>query len=74
MKISIVNILLPCFFLIHEMEEILMVPSWVKANSSVMYRSFPKFRYVIQNMERMTTWKLRQSLLMNLWWFQSVRL
>ncbi len=57
MKTSIVNILLPCFFFIHEMEEILMVPSWVKANSSVMYRRFPKFRYVIQKMERMTTWR-----------------
>lgn len=57
MNASIVNILLPCFFLIHELEEILMVPSWVEANSTAMYRRFPKFKYVIQKMERMTTWR-----------------
>ena len=39
---STVILLLPFFFLLHELEEIFMVPLWVKKNSTIMRRRFPK--------------------------------
>lgn len=49
--------LLPFFFLLHELEEILMVCPWIKKNSTAMHRRFPKFKPVIRKMEQMTTLK-----------------
>lgn len=47
--------LLPFFFLLHELEEILMVCPWIKKNSTAMHRRFPKIEPVIRKMEQMTT-------------------
>lgn len=49
--------LLPVFFLLHELEEILMVCPWVKKNSTAMCRRFPKAERIIRKMEQMTTRK-----------------
>lgn len=49
--------LLPVFFLLHELEEILMVCPWVKKNSTAMRRRFPKAERIIRKMEQMTTRK-----------------
>lgn len=49
--------LLPLFFLLHELEEILMVCPWVKKNSTAMRRRFPKAERIIRKMEQMTTQK-----------------
>lgn len=55
MNTSILLSLLPLFFLLHELEEILMVCSWVNKNGPTMYRRFPRWRHVIRKMEQMTT-------------------
>lgn len=52
---STVILLLPFFFLLHELEEIFMVPLWVKKNSTIMRRRFPKLERIINKMEQMTT-------------------
>ncbi len=57
MNHSIILPLLPFFFLLHELEEILMVCPWIKKNSTAMHRRFPKFKPVIRKMEQMTTLK-----------------
>lgn len=49
--------LLPLFFLLHELEEILMVCPWIQKNSTVMRRRFPKAERIIRKMEQMTTQK-----------------
>lgn len=49
--------LLPLFFLVHELEEILMACPWIKKNSTAMRRRFPKFGPVIRKMKQMTTQK-----------------
>lgn len=52
---STVILLLPFFFLLHELEEIFMVPLWVKKNGTIMRRRFPKLERIINKMEQMTT-------------------
>lgn len=47
--------LLPFFFLLHELEEILMVHRWIEKNGATMHRRFPRLRYLIRKMEEMTT-------------------
>lgn len=47
--------LLPFFFLLHELEEILMVHRWIEKNGAAMHRRFPRLRYLIRKMEEMTT-------------------
>ena len=54
MNTSTLLSLLPLFFLLHELEEILMVCPWVKKNCTTMYRRFPRWRHVIRKMEQMT--------------------
>lgn len=57
MNTSIIISLLPLFFLLHELEEILMVRSWIEKNGTLMHKRFPKLKRVIQVMEQMTTRK-----------------
>lgn len=57
MNNSILFSLLPLFFLLHELEEILMVCPWIKKNSTAMRRRFPKAERIIRKMEQMTTQK-----------------
>lgn len=47
--------LLPFFFLLHELEEILMVLRWIEKNGAAMHRRFPRWKYLIRKMEEMTT-------------------
>lgn len=47
--------LLPFFFLLHELEEILMVHRWIEKNGAAMHKRFPRLRYLIRNMKGMTT-------------------
>lgn len=47
--------LLPFFFLLHELEEILMVHRWIEKNGAAMHRRFPRLKYIIRKMEEMTT-------------------
>lgn len=53
----LIHFLLPLFFLLHELEEILMVCPWLKKNSAAMRRRFPKAGRIIRKMEQMTTLK-----------------
>lgn len=55
MNTSTLLSLLPLFFLLHELEEILMVYPWIRKNSTTMYRRFPKIGRIIRKMEQMTT-------------------
>lgn len=57
MNTSILLSFLPLFFLLHELEEILMVCPWVKKNSAAICRRFPKAERIIRKMEQMTTRK-----------------
>lgn len=50
----IILFLLPFFFLLHELEEILMVYPWVKKNSTTMQKHFPKAKRIIRKMEQIT--------------------
>lgn len=47
--------LLLFFFLLHELEEILMVHRWIEKNGAAMHKRFPRLRYLIRNMKGMTT-------------------
>ena len=47
--------LLPFFFLLHELEEILMAHRWIEKNGAAMHKRFPRLRYLIRNMKGMTT-------------------
>lgn len=58
MSTSIIIFLLPCLFLFHELEEILMIPSWIKKNNTEMYTRFPKFKSLIWKMEQITRRKI----------------
>ena len=49
--------LFPFFFLLHELEEILMVRRWIEKNGTAMHRRFSKFERIIRKMEQMTTWR-----------------
>lgn len=55
MDIVFILFLLPFFFLLHELEEILMVHRWIEKNGAAMHRRFPRLRYLIRKMEEMTT-------------------
>lgn len=57
MNMSTLLSLLPHFFLLHELEEILMVCPWVKTNGTAMRKRFPKAERIIRKMEQMTTKK-----------------
>ena len=57
MNTSTLLSLLPLFFLLHELEEILMACPWIRKNSTTMYRRFPKMGRIIREMEQMTTKK-----------------
>lgn len=58
MNTSIILFLFPLFFLIHELEEILMMRSWIEKNSVAMYRRFPRFGRIIQMMKKVTGQKV----------------
>lgn len=55
MDIVFILFLLPFFFLLHELEEILMVHRWIEKNGAAMHRRFPRLRYLIRKIEEMTT-------------------
>lgn len=55
MDMVFILFLLPFFFLLHELEEILMVHRWIEKNGTAMHRRFPRLRYLIRKMEEMTT-------------------
>lgn len=55
MDIVFILFLLPFFFLLHELEEILMVHRWIEKNGAAMHKRFPRLRYLIRNMKGMTT-------------------
>lgn len=55
MDMVFILFLLPFFFLLHKLEEILMVHRWIEKNGAAMHRRFPRLRYLIRKMEEMTT-------------------
>lgn len=55
MDVSIVVSLLPLFFLLHELEEIIMVRSWLDKNQAALRERFSNLGYIIVWMEQMTT-------------------
>lgn len=46
---------LPIFFMIHELEEIIMVKSWITRNIPLLYERFPRLKPVISKMGLVTT-------------------
>ena len=46
---------LPIFFTIHELEEIIMVKSWITRNIPLLYERFPRLKPVISKMGLVTT-------------------
>lgn len=48
-------LLLPIFFTIHELEEIIMVKSWIARNTPLLYGRFPRLKPVISRMGQVTT-------------------
>ncbi len=58
MNTSIILFLFPLFFLIHELEEFLMMRSWIEKNSIAMYGRFPRFERIIQVMQKVTRRKV----------------
>ena len=55
MDVSIVVSLLPLFFLLHELEEIIMVRSWLDKNQAALRERFSNLGHIIVWMEQMTT-------------------
>ena len=60
MDMVFILFLLPFFFLLHKLEEILMVHRWIEKNGAAMHRRFPRLRYLIRKMEEMTTRKMEE--------------
>ena len=54
MDVSIVVSLLPLFFLLHELEEIIMVRSWLDKNQAALRERFSNLGHIIVWMEQMT--------------------
>lgn len=55
MDIWVIVSLLPLFFLAHELEEIIMMRSWIDRNVSELYKRFSKLKHIIVWMEQVTT-------------------
>ena len=55
MDVSIVVSLLSLFFLLHELEEIIMVRSWLDKNQAALRERFSNLGHIIVWMEQMTT-------------------
>jgi len=53
MDVSIVVSLLPLFFLLHELEEIIMVRSWLDKNQAALRERFSNLGHIIVWMEQM---------------------
>lgn len=55
MTLLSVILLLPVFFAIHELEEIIMMQRWVSKNRSTLYDRYPKIGFIIRLMEKVNT-------------------
>lgn len=55
MDVFIIVSLLPLFFLLHELEEIIMMRSWIDENRTALHERFSNLKNIIMWMEQMTT-------------------
>ena len=55
MTLLSIILLLPVFFAIHELEEIIMMQRWVSKNRSTLYDRYPKIGFIIRLMEKVNT-------------------
>ena len=55
MDVLIIVLLLPLFFLLHELEEIIMMRSWIDKNRTALHKRFSNLKHVIVWMDQMST-------------------
>ena len=55
MDTILIVFLLPVFFMLHELEEIIGIRLWLDKNGAELYNRFPRFKQIIRRLDSITT-------------------